>query len=1246
MRRHRIALAVALLFAGSMPLAAAEMPSPNDELLYSARLWEARDRGDLAVLALEKLALARPDDADVLRRLGELQLRIGDTGGAAKTLERMQRLHGKSTATATLAEAYRYGTRDRLRMASVKRLVEMGRGEEAQQSLQTMFPEGAPDGDLGLEYNRFLARTPGGWQPARKGYERLVAAHPDEPRYQMALAQHLAGNDATRSEGLRRLAELSQREDLRSQDIGNALKSGVESAGIAHAPQPALEALLRLNPGDETFKAQIAARQRAVETRRLKEERVLSSIEPGFQAQQRELLRQRLEQAAAEPQPPVAAKQALAVLKLSENQVSQAWELLRDTPPRPPRIERAVLFERWSAESRAARKRGELKLAERSQRAALALHKNDIESAVVQADAMATEGASPAAGELLQDLARIAPADEDLLRSRTRWLAANGRPDQALDLLDADRVRGRDALRQKLRAEVLSKRAEGALLAGRRGEALRDLETAQALQPNDPWLRYSLARLYAQLGLPRQGRDLMAEGLQRQPREPDMRYAQALYLSSIEARADALAALQGVPAAQRSAGLQRLESRLRIGQARANAQLALAKGDREGARRELSAVEPLAGNDPGLLGEIASGWLALGDRERALAPLRLRAAPEQKPSAPTLLSWADLLDQAREDAELRKVVQRLRETGPLDAEQQRELAALEQRLDLREVRELQASGRYAAAQRRIVELLAADPQNPRLLEAQADLDAARGDWAQARTRYAALLQRQPDDLELRLSYARALAETGDRAGANAELEKVLAAAPADALSPRLGVVRRRVALGQYEQAERELQALQAQFPGEGDVQLQLARLREAQGRYAEAAAIYRAAGLSPERDTAEAAERGLASIEARRQGWITGSIDFQDKPGDDGVSSYAAIEAPLELRIPYRYDGHFIAHADTVLVDAGELKQDYDTAALFGQFQAAGPASLAVLGNGRGSSQEGVALAVGYETPRWHADIGTTPLGFEVEDVVGEAEWTPEIGELDAGIGISRRPVTSSLLSYAGARDPVSGETWGGVRKNALAGRLAYYGPQYSLSGSLEVARLEGRNVLDNDYYGGRVSGDVKLVDGERDRVYLGAAANYSAYSENQRFYTFGHGGYYSPQSYLTLSVPLEWQGRRDRWSFELRASLSQSFSDEDAALFYPTDPALQAQAAGSPLPTGYSAPVYDGGSGSGFGYSLRGVVEYRLFDGLVIGGRGGVDRSDYYEPNFFTLYFRHLFGGKKTEPYWPPKPPKPYSEF
>ena len=33
-------------------------------------------------------------------------------------------------------------------------------------------------------------------------------------------------------------------------------------------------------------------------------------------------------------------------------------------------------------------------------------------------------------------------------------------------------------------------------------------------------------------------------------------------------------------------------------------------------------------------------------------------------------------------------------------------------------------------------------------------------------------------------------------------------------------------------------------------------------------------------------------------------------------------------------------------------------------------------------------------------------------------------------------------------------------------------------------------------------------------------------YSKNLRYYTFGHGGYFSPQRYFSLSLPVEWSGR------------------------------------------------------------------------------------------------------------------------
>ncbi|WP_438879590.1 cellulose synthase subunit BcsC-related outer membrane protein, partial [Bacillus cereus group sp. Bce015] len=63
------------------------------------------------------------------------------------------------------------------------------------------------------------------------------------------------------------------------------------------------------------------------------------------------------------------------------------------------------------------------------------------------------------------------------------------------------------------------------------------------------------------------------------------------------------------------------------------------------------------------------------------------------------------------------------------------------------------------------------------------------------------------------------------------------------------------------------------------------------------------------------------------------------------------------------------------------------------------------------------------------ADIGTTPLGFQVVNWVGGASWQTDAGPFGLTFGASRRPISSSLLAYAGARDPSAngGKTWGGV---------------------------------------------------------------------------------------------------------------------------------------------------------------------------------------------------------------------------
>ena len=54
--------------------------------------------------------------------------------------------------------------------------------------------------------------------------------------------------------------------------------------------------------------------------------------------------------------------------------------------------------------------------------------------------------------------------------------------------------------------------------------------------------------------------------------------------------------------------------------------------------------------------------------------------------------------------------------------------------------------------------------------------------------------------------------------------------------------------------------------------------------------------------------------------------------------------------------------------------------------------------------------------------------------------------------------------------------------------------------------------------------------------------------------------------------------------------------------------------------------PVYAGSSGSGFGRSFRGALEYQVTPHLALGAQLELDRSAYYAPTNFMVYGRYRF--------------------
>lgn len=582
-------------------------------------------------------------------------------------------------------------------------------------------------------------------------------------------------------------------------------------------------------------------------------------------------------------------------------------------------------------------------------------------------------------------------------------------------------------------AAALRADGERALAQGHHSAALKQLSAALDMTPEDPWLRLALAKLYLQLGLPDEARDLMQKGVRSQPRDDDTRYAQALLLMSVDREDEALQAIAAVPVARRTDGMRGLQRRAQVAQ----------------------------------------------------------------------------------------------------------------------VRRLLATGQTGAARTQVQTLLQAAPQDVEL-------------WVQA---------------------------------------------------------------GRVELADHHYERAREYF--------ERARSLDQARPTADLASV----------PTAAAAE--LDALNRRREGFIAAGPQMRSKPGDPGISDLRSLEVPVELVVPWGYEGHVLAHADTVRIDAGTLPAVYNDAAFYGKVQALGPASLARFPNGAPQQATGVALGLGYENDDWRFDLGTTPIGFPVLDVVGGIKYSGKLAGFDYSADLARRPLTSSLLAYAGAHDPATGAVWGGVRSNGLsvwAGRDFFERLGLSFSGGAQL--LQGRNVPVNTYLSFRTAVDWQFVDAPNTQLFAGAALSYWHYSQNLSGYTFGQGGYYSPQSYVALSLPLDWRGRLGDFSYRLRPAVSYSVSRTDDSPFYPGDAALQQQAMGSPLPPGYTRPVHDGGSGAGIGYSLKVALEYHLLPDYFVGVSYDMDRSEYYAPNVGMVYLRHTFDDWTRPVPVPPRPPKAYSDF
>lgn len=600
---------------------------------------------------------------------------------------------------------------------------------------------------------------------------------------------------------------------------------------------------------------------------------------------------------------------------------------------------------------------------------------------------------------------------------------------------------------------------------------------------------------------------------------------------------------------------------------------------------------------------------ALGDAgDQAGAADAARVAGVTNRAAPARLAIAGALLAVGQEAESAAMASQM-DQATLTPAQRRDLAALQTGSAVRASDRLNEAGDQAAAFERLRPALASGAG------ADAELALARlyqgaRQPAEAMRISGAVLARDPRNWVARRGAVDAAVAAGDRRQAERLAAEGRAMAPTDSRATLLSARVAR-AFGSNAQAQTLLRLAAVQRREElGDAAPPAASHAGGLANPFQSAS----AGAAPAGPAArpgdpvsrEIAEQ-LALVHNDTAPRALGNASVRVRSGTAGLDQLQELSATAQASFQAgKLGGRVTARVMPVFLDAGKLSSAGDAPLRFGtNALMSAPASSS-------SSATGAGLNVAYQQGDWiSADVGTSPLGFPVTNLLGGVEIAPKLTDaVRLRVRGERRSVLDSLLSYAGVKDGATGQTWGGVTQTGghvqLESRLGE-GGVYAGGG---YAAYDGQHVAHN----------VKLEAGAgfsypvyRDRdgeLTTGLDLIYFAFDNNQRGFTLGQGGYFSPQSFVALNVPLYYKSKLGDLRYRIGGTVGYASFREDASPLFPNDPGRQAQVEAaarfnSAVPTRNQAQTR-----SGFVGGVRVDLDYPLSDALTLGSKLQYDKA------------------------------------
>lgn len=249
-----------------------------------------------------------------------------------------------------------------------------------------------------------------------------------------------------------------------------------------------------------------------------------------------------------------------------------------------------------------------------------------------------------------------------------------------------------------------------------------------------------------------------------------------------------------------------------------------------------------------------------------------------------------------------------------------------------------------------------------------------------------------------------------------------------------------------------------------------------------------------------------------------------------------------------------------------------------------------------------------------YVEIGMTPVnGPLASNVIGKAGATYRHSSGYINAEFYSNPIRETMLSYVGLQDPYSSRKWGRVQETG--GSLSLFQgfmDDYTAFAKGSYGTITGVNTASNNHLAlvASVSRLIKLEGFEY--ITIGPSISYERFDNNQNFFTYGHGGYFSPEYIVQGIIEAQFLTTEGlHWLVKGSLGAGGQQNQQGSSPYFPLDP------------DGREYP----GTDSTTGIFLTSIeAGYLVTPEFMVGAKLGYAVTADYNEGFASIYMRYFF--------------------